>query len=111
MSADTTDKGPRLFHLTTARNAANILRVGFLDSTARYMTSAEHSGVWLTDDPARVQGAKGDTELVVDLDIGLEELDKFEWKTAGGTYREWLIPADFLRIHLTSLAVPEGGPA
>lgn len=95
----------RLFHLTTERNAANILRVGFLDGGGRYMTDAEYSGVWLTNAPDRVEGAKGDTLLVVDLDVGPAELDQFEWKDQRGTYREWLIPADFLRAHITALEI------
>ena len=100
-------KTVRLFHLTTERNAANIIRVGFLNGTDRFMTTAEYDGVWLTNDPERVDGAKGNTQLVVDLDIGLEELDQFEWKTDGGTYREWLVPTDFVRAHITSLVVDE----
>lgn len=105
MSRQSADRGVRLFHLTNERNAANILRVGFLDGGGRYLTDAEYSGVWLTDDPGRVEGAKGDTLLVVDLDVGPTELDKFEWKDRGGTYREWLIPSDYLRAHITLLRV------
>lgn len=107
MSTNNVMTRAHLFHRTTQRNAANILRLGFWDSSSRYMTNAEYSGVWLTSDPERVEGAKGDTQLVVNLDVGVDELDQFEWKTDGGTYREWLVPAEFLRAHITSLVVDE----
>lgn len=110
MTTNKTRQTVTLFHRTTERNAANIVRVGFLDGADRYMTAAEYSGVWLTNDPDRVEGAKGDTLLVVHLDIGFEELDVFEWRNERGTYREWLVPADFLKAHVTSLLIDEKEP-
>jgi len=110
MSQPSADTEVRLFHLATPKNAANILRVGFLNGTGRYLTDAEYSGVWLTNDPERVEGAIGDTRLVVDLNIRREELDQFEWKNDGGTYREWLIPAGLLKEHIASLVVEEVDP-
>lgn len=107
MTRPLVDSSVRLFHLTAERNAANILRVGFLDGTGRYMTEAEYSGVWLTNDPDRIEGAKGDTLLVVDLDLEPAELDQFEWKDQRG-YREWLIPSDYLQAHITALKIDGG---
>ena len=93
----------RLYHLTTSRAAKSILSNGFRDGTGTYLTDREWKGVWLTNEPDLVEGAKGDRVLRVRLRISLKGLRKFEWPDPRGPYREWLVPALFLKQCLLSI--------
>jgi hypothetical protein len=54
-----TSKTCRLFHVTTAKAAAVIVREGFRDGSGSYLTTGSFSGVWLSDSPLSVnEGAQ-----------------------------------------------------
>jgi hypothetical protein len=84
-----------VFHRTTHAAAEQILRNGFRDTTARYLTDREWTGVWVSDRPLdNSEGASGETLLRAE--IAEEILADYEWIGEGKPYREWLVPADIL---------------
>jgi hypothetical protein len=84
-----------VFHRTSQAAAVQILRGGFRDTTARYLTDREWSGVWVSDRPLdNSEGASG--EALLQIEIAEGDLAPFEWIKAGKTYREWLVPAAVL---------------
>src|SRR5215207_4871205 len=86
----------RLFHATTAVAVAAILAEGFRDSTGRYGTACEFTGVWLSGRPLdENEGTDGGEILEVLLDLPHSEIHLWEWVEEGGGsgYREFLIPA------------------
>lgn len=87
-----------VWHRTQPEAADAILRDGFRDGTGNYLTNREHTGVWLSDVPLdENEGAHGSALLRVEIDATEEELDRFEWIEEGKSFREWLIPAAFLK--------------
>src|SRR3974390_2818348 len=96
----------RLFHVTTADNAAAILREGFKDGRGIYMTDQVLEAVWLTDQPWSVigNGVKGDTVLEVVFRCARGAIADWEWIEEGKEYREWLIPAEFIKMNATTRA-------
>jgi hypothetical protein len=57
-----------LYHRTNQDAAAGILRDGFRDSTGRYLTDEDHTGVWLSDTPDAANVSDGVLlEIVMDL--------------------------------------------
>jgi len=87
-----------VFHRTTRTAAEQILRSGFRDTTARYLTDREWSGVWVADRPLdNSEGASG--EALLQVEIAEEILTSYEWIEEGKPYREWLVPADILNKH------------
>jgi hypothetical protein len=95
-----------LYHRTTAANAEQILRDGFRDNVGTYLTTREHSGVWLSDVPLDInEGAKGDTLLKVELPE--QVIADFEWIEEGKPYREWLIPAQRINEQAKASIVDE----
>jgi hypothetical protein len=84
-----------VFHRTTKDAAAKILQGGFRDTTSRYLTDREWSGVWVSDRPLdNSEGASG--EALLQIDIAEDLLTAFEWVEEGKPYREWLVPAAVL---------------
>jgi hypothetical protein len=89
----------KLYHVTTGERAVTSLRKGFRDGVGSYGTDQQCSGVWLSDrpldcnDPGKVDA---DTILAVSLDCELDHLSKYEFVEEGRSYREWLIPAEFV---------------
>jgi hypothetical protein len=84
-----------VFHRTTKDAAAKILRDGFRDTTSRYLTDREWSGVWVSDRPLdNSEGASG--EALLQIDIAEDLLTAFEWVEEGEPFREWLVPAAVL---------------
>ena len=84
-----------VFHRTTRAAAMQIIRGGFRDTTARYLTDREWTGVWVSDRPLdNSEGASG--EALLQIEIGEDQLATFEWVKSGKTYREWLVPAAVL---------------
>ena len=80
-----------VFHRTTKDAAAKILQDGFRDTTSRYLTDREWSGVWVSDRPLdNSEGASGEIDIAEDL------LTAFEWVEEGKPFREWLVPAAVL---------------
>jgi hypothetical protein len=95
-----------LYHRTHAPVAKRILSDGFRDGSGTYMTSEEHSGVWLSNVPLdENEGASGDTLLQVEL---LEQtIADYEWIEDGKPYREWLVPARLLNERTNGLSIVE----
>ena len=56
----------KLFHRTSAKNAVNILKQGFRDTTGSYMMNSVVTGVW----------------------VSKRDLDSYEVKEKGKPYRE-----------------------
>ena len=84
-----------VFHRTTRDAAIQILRGGFRDTTARYLTDREWSGVLISDRPLdNSEGASG--EALLQVEIAEDQLAAFEWVEDGKPYREWLVPAAVL---------------
>ena len=72
-----------------------IIRSGFRDTTARYLTDREWTGVWVSDRPFdNSEGASG--EALLQVEIAEDRLAAFEWVRPGKTCREWLVPAAVL---------------
>src|SRR4051812_17399614 len=88
-----------VYHRTTAAAAEAIMQDGFRDSTGRFMTSSEHTGVWVSNVPLdENEGAHGDTVLEVSVDES--HIAEYEWIQDIG-YREWLVPAVVLNSQTT----------
>lgn len=86
------------FHRTTEAAATAIIRNGFKDARGKYMTATDHQGVWLSDTPLDSnEGAEGDVLIAVDIDPAIVE--KHEWIEVGKPYREYLVPAKWLKSH------------
>jgi len=57
-----------VFHRTSQAAADQILRSGFRDHTARYLTEREWTGVWVSDRPLdNSEGASGETLLQIEV--------------------------------------------
>src|SRR5262245_45115383 len=84
-----------LYHCTTEAAARQILRSGFRDHTARYLTEREWTGVWVSDRPLdNSEGASGEALLQVEVEGPL--IAAYGWAAEGKPYREWLVPAAVL---------------
>ena len=84
-----------VYHCTNEGTARQILADGFRNTTARYLTDREWSGVWVSDRPLNnSEGASG--EIVLQVEIAEEVLKPYEWIEEGKSYREWLVPARIL---------------
>ena len=71
----------RFFHRTSAKKAANILKVGFRDSTGRYMMNTTVTGVWVSDQILTAQeGAGGDSVLHIEAKVSRNDLDFYQLK-------------------------------
>ena len=93
-----------LYHRTHAAIAEPILCDGFRDGTGTYLTTEEHSGVWLSNVPLDInEGAEGDTLL--QLDLPEQTIADYEWREDGKRYREWLVPARLINEQASGLCV------
>ena len=95
----------RFYHRTTADGALGILLEGFRDEVDTYMTTSEHEGVWISDQPLdAADGAPVGPLFIITLDNSAEAaemLARGEWRDSHGGYREWLAPATSLNAHST----------
>lgn len=86
------------YHVTSEGAVWSHLAAGYRDATGLYLTSDEHTGVWLSDRPLDInEGIEGDVLLVVD--IAAELVTPYEWVEEGKPYREFLVPAPVLNAH------------
>jgi hypothetical protein len=84
----------KLFHRTRAKNATNILKRGFRDTTGNYMMNTTVTGVWVSEKVLdENEGPCGDVVLQIEMKVSKSELDFYEVKEEGKPYREWCIPA------------------
>ena len=89
----------KLYHVTSRDRAKAILREGFSDNCDSYGTDRKWPGVWLSDrslDSNDTGNVEADANLAVLVDCELDDLSKYEWVEEGCSYREWLVPADFV---------------
>lgn len=92
----------RLFHRTRAEVVEAILRDGFRDSEQWLGCSgSDLEGVFLSDIPVTCQdGAKGEALIEVIFDIPEHEISsQFEFLDEGQLFREFMVPAQFIREH------------
>jgi hypothetical protein len=98
----------KFYHVTTSDSARTILRQGFHDNQDSYGTDQPWSGVWLADRPLDsndIGNVSADTILAVSLDCEIDALSDYEWVEEGQSYREWLIPADFVNKRTVAIVV------
>ena len=81
------------YHRTTDEAAKSILTHGFRDTTGKYMTDREWSGIWLSDEPLDPPEMRFSAVLQVTFEAEVVDFDYYEWPEEGKPYREWLIPA------------------
>jgi hypothetical protein len=89
----------KLYHVTTCDRARTILRQGFHDNVGSYGADRQLSGVWLSDKPLDCNDTGNviaDAILAVSIDCELDDLSMYECVEDGRSYREWLVPADFV---------------
>jgi hypothetical protein len=87
----------KFFHRTHARNAANILKAGFRDTTGSYGMAATVTGVWVSNKIlAESEDTRGDGVFQIEVKVSKKDLDFYEVKEDGKPYREWCIPAELL---------------
>jgi hypothetical protein len=76
-----------VYHCTNEPAARQILADGFRNTTGRYLTNREWSGVWVSDRPLNnSEGASG--EILLQVEIAEEVLKPYEWIEEGKSYRE-----------------------
>jgi hypothetical protein len=86
----------KLYHRTYA--AEDILRDGFHDGKADFLTLDVNPGVWVTDRPLDEQdGALGNVVLVVS-GVPEAKIAEFEWRRSGNPppLRQFVVPAAIL---------------
>ena len=85
------------YHRTNTDNARAIVDSGFKNSSGYFMNNRIWTGVWLSSIPVESEpGSADDALLLVKLDIDGRELSRWEWSAEGGSYREWLLPANII---------------
>jgi hypothetical protein len=90
----------RVFHRTP--HADLIDRKGLRDGEGTYLSPEEFLGVWVSDSPLDAnEGVIGEGLLALDIPESL--FVQYEWVEGGKPYREALIPADELNMHLATL--------
>jgi hypothetical protein len=95
-----------LYHRTTKKAARAIIVRGFRDTTNYYIIERPTTGVWLSDQPLGLdEGAGGDTLLRVVLRISNRDLDFYEWREMGRSYRGWQFPADFINARSSRIVL------
>jgi hypothetical protein len=86
-----------LYHVTSARVAAQILRMGFADGEGSYMSPGLTSkGVFLSNRTLLGPFARA-AILEVCFSVSLGRLDEFEIVEDELEYREWCVPAAFIK--------------
>ena len=85
-----------VYHVTSAKNAKGITSNGFRDSTGRYMTANDYTGVWVSDSPLDINEMGGAFDACFEIEIEENIISKYEWIEDEKTYREWLVPATIL---------------
>ena len=88
----------RLYHETARENVASILNDGFRDAGPEPRVPGFPYGVYVADQPPRLQS--GDKRALIAIEAGLsdEELNRYAynhraWPPHGNQYREWCVPA------------------
>jgi hypothetical protein len=96
-----------VYHVTRAKYADSIDRDGFEDRTGRYLTSREHTGVFVSDLPLVIESGLEDP-IVFEIDLPDADLAGREFIEDGSNHREWLVPAAALNAaHRRQVGWPE----
>jgi hypothetical protein len=103
--------GFQLYHVTSARVATQILNMGFADGEGSYMSPGlTLNGVFLSNRVLLGPFPCGVT-LEVCFSISLDRLDEFEIVDGEREYREWCVPATFIkrwaRVQLVEVEGPD----
>jgi hypothetical protein len=111
-----------LYHVTSAEAAGAILETGFHDGDGNYLTTERRLGVWLTDDPIGLDLVAGawlrmPARIFVRVELKTQESELAPYALilegcdgpalVGRNYREWQIPADWLRGHILKVGTVE----
>jgi hypothetical protein len=89
--------GFQLYHVTSARVATQILNMGFADGEGSYMSPGlTLNGVFLSNRVLLGSFPRAVT-LEVCFSISLDRLDEFEVVDGEREYREWCVPATFIK--------------
>jgi hypothetical protein len=88
-----------VYHRT--QQATAIMREGFRDAEDPFGTAEIFAGVWVSAEPLdENEGAAGNA--LIQLEIPEALFVRYEWVEEGKTYREALIPASDLNLHLAT---------
>jgi len=102
--------GFQLYHVTSARVAAQILNRGFADGEGSYMSPGLMlKGVFLSNRVLLGPFPRAVT-LEVCFSISLDRLDEFEVVDGEREYREWCVPATFIKRWAEVQLVEVEGP-
>ncbi|MDQ3025830.1 MAG: hypothetical protein M3R58_04930 [Pseudomonadota bacterium] len=94
----------KLYHRTTRKIAALILRGGFLNLANRFSSDFGLDGVWFSNRPPNDVDRECDCVMSVDLNLSAKALSAFEWKDTTA-YREWLIPTEVVSEVITAVKI------
>ena len=84
----------KVYHITQAENAVNVLAGGFRDSTGMYLSGSVHKGVWVSDQLlVLLSGIDLDDMACFEIKVLEEWLIRHESIQKGNGYREFLVPA------------------
>jgi hypothetical protein len=84
----------KVYHITQAGDAVEILAGGFHDSTRTYLLGSVHKGVWVSDQLlVLLSGIDMDDIACFEIKVLEEWLIRHEWIEPGKGYREFLVPA------------------
>lgn len=92
----------RLFHATTQENACKILETGFADGGRERYQNRWYSGVWLSD-----VKLKELWPVMLLVSLPEELVRQYELPSDHHGYRRWLVPAEIINRHGTTVAFPE----
>ena len=91
----------RLIHATNPLAAESILADGFRDGE-KTIGGMPIRDVFLSNRPLDPnEGTKGSTLLIVDIEIEMVEIEKFEILDESATYREFVLPAELIHARGT----------
>lgn len=94
----------KLYHRTTRKIAALILRGGFVNLATCFSSDFGRDGVWFSNRPPNDVDRECDCVMSVDLNLSAKALFAFE-RTDATAYREWLIPTQVVRELMTAVKI------
>ena len=92
---------PILFHVTNRTPGEQILRSGFMDGRKTDGTGRFFRGVWLSNRAMWFPGIRTREAMTfaVQFHVSLDDLEDYEAIEDEKPYREWIIPAAYIRAH------------
>jgi hypothetical protein len=84
----------KVYHITQAENAVEVLAGGFRDGTGMYLSGSVHKGVWVSDQLlVLLSGIELEDMACFEIKVLEEWLIRHESIQKGKGYREFLVPA------------------